>query len=286
MRADIESRVETLKDPGHKEALGRALEAFEGIWNDEICDQARLDLVVEVAGGASSTLWSPGMEMLVQLASCHEAARDAFLALARSRKATQRFAAIAVMDDRLPRPIVLDVLKAGLLDKSAKVKGHAFMRCNDLAARELVEEMTRAAATLEGKAREHADWYLAMMRDGYALELAEDRATISITYPWGTISSAMVTLEEAAPDRIEATIARLRKQAEDDHAWGEMFRARQEAAEKAQAEERARLEKAAAERERVRELEREAAEAERRARVAAKAAERQRLGSLQPASEE
>jgi hypothetical protein len=276
----------TLKDPEHKEALGRALDAFEGIWNDDTCDKARLDVVVEVAGAAATTLWSSGMEMLVQLASRDEAARDAFVVLARSRKASQRFAAIAVMDGRLPRPIVLDVLKAGLFDKSTKVRGHAFMRCNDLGAKELVEEMTRVAATLEGKAREEADWYIAMTRDGYALELGEDRAWITITYPWGSIKSAMVTLEEAAPDRIEATIARLRKEAEDDHAWGERLRARDEAREAAEAERREQLEKAAAERERVRDAAREVAEAERRERVAKAAAERERLGRIQPGSED
>ncbi|WP_272425168.1 hypothetical protein [Polyangium jinanense] len=232
-----------MKDPKPKEALGLALAAFEGIWKDGTCDQARLDVVVGVAGAASTLLWSSGMEMLVQLASRDSSALEAFLALATSRKAGQRFAAIAAMDNRLPRATVLDVLRAGLLDKSSKVKMRAFLRCNDLAAKELVRDMTNVALGMEGKAREEADWYLALTRDGYVIEPDVDRATITIVYPWGSIISSPVLLEETTPERIEATLARLRKEAEDDHAWGERLRVRDEAQKKAErehAEERSR----------------------------------------------
>jgi len=215
--AALRNFIDQQTDPAQKAALARAVEAFEGMLRDSTCDTARLGAVVEVAGAKERALWDAGTEMLVELASRHELAREAFVALARSRKAGQRYAAIALVDDRLPRPLVLDVLKAGLTDTSTKVRDHAFVRCNDLAARELVDEMAKVAATLAGKARESAEFYLALTRDGYLVKPGGTSASVVFMAP-GRMISRFVSPDEVTPDRIAATVARLRKEDEEEQA--------------------------------------------------------------------
>ncbi|MDC0667204.1 hypothetical protein [Nannocystis radixulma] len=209
--------IARLTDPTQKQALTRGVDAFEAMLRESTCDAERLRIVVELAGANAMTLWNSGAEMLLELASRHEPARAAFLALARSPTAQQRFTAIALLDDRLPRPLVLDMLAAGLADRSARVRRHAFVRCNDLDARELVDEMTKVAAHLTGKAREEAEFYLALVRDGCVVELDGAHPRIVFMTP-GTLDprtkdmvSTRVPAEEATPDRLAATLARLRQ---------------------------------------------------------------------------
>ncbi|MBZ5713311.1 hypothetical protein [Nannocystis pusilla] len=209
--------IAQLTDPAQKQALTRGVDAFEAMLRESTCDAERLRIVVELAGASAATLWNSGAEMLLELASRHELARAAFLALARSPTAQQRFTAIALLDDRLPRPLVLEMLAAGLADRSARMRRHAFIRCNDLDARELVDDMTRVAATLTGKARESAEFYLALVRDGCVVELKGAYASVVFMAPGKldprakSMVSMRVPAEEAPPDRLAATLARLRE---------------------------------------------------------------------------
>ena len=173
----------------------------------------QLESVVEGASSPRGLLRNNATKLLMKLSGRWPIAADAISNMFCSRQAHVRFAALCSLGRETPVSVTEALLKAGLRDKSSRVRWKAADRANCLERRNLVPEIN-AALNVESndKARRSIELDLRMLRDGYWVE-HESPGWTSVTARLhnGGITCRAVSNDEFRAKGLEGILAELRK---------------------------------------------------------------------------
>src|SRR5262245_6765167 len=157
-------------------------------------------------------VWNNATTLLKLLGERFDDAALSILEMSKNPKAHARFCALCCLGEKTNGDIVRTVIKAGVRDKSAKVRWKAVERARDLQLIELVPEITAALNTEKhGKTRSTIEFELRLLRDGYILEPEnQNRYLLTVSYHRGT-RMRYISDEKLKAEGIETLVAKLRK---------------------------------------------------------------------------
>lgn len=157
-------------------------------------------------------LWNNATDLLMKLSGRWPAAADAIATMFSSTQAHVRFAALCSLGSQTPVAVTDTLLKAGLRDKSSRVRWKAADRADRLERRNLVPEITAALAVeSDDKARRSIELDLRMLRDGYWVKPESPGRSAVTARRYNGIASRTVTDDELRDKGLEAILAELRK---------------------------------------------------------------------------
>jgi hypothetical protein len=185
-----------------------ALDSFEVLRRARKISPGQLVAITE----AARCRWVAGSDIggraLAALACKHAAAQQAFRDLVGSRKSHERYQAISRLSERMPKPLLQELLTRGLNDRSKAVRLWAAHKCDTLRLAEMVPEMARRAASEPDAGVKHKlEFHAAMIRDGYLVERKRGgRLTLCVRskYGWNWQDISQQDLESG---RIPALVA-------------------------------------------------------------------------------
>lgn len=186
-------------------------DAFDDAMQSGTLSCEQLQRVVEGASDSRGLLWNNATDLLMKLSGKWPAAADAIAAMFQSPKANIRFAALCSLGRDTPVAVTDALLKAGLSDRSARVRWKAVDRADTLERRNLVPEITAALAVeSDDKARRSMELDLRMLRDGHWVR-PESPQRIRVTARLHNgIASKTVSEDELQTKGLEAILAELR----------------------------------------------------------------------------
>lgn len=177
--------------PEREELALKAIEAFVSF--DARQDVTLLEPLAAAAASTSKAVYEVGAQLLALLARRFEAGRDRWRALATSRLVTSRFRAVAYLDEHMPKPFLLDLVRAGLADSSAKVRAKAVEVADELGLREMLPVLTQMEAEERTElVTEALAYYVPMLRDGFALtSYSADHHYVRFRLPGALVSAPL-----------------------------------------------------------------------------------------------
>jgi hypothetical protein len=147
---------------------------------------------------------------LSELTGRYEAACDAVARMARDAHSEVRLGAILCLGKRTPRRLAVDILRQGLRDPSARVRGKAADWAGRLRLRELVADLEAAAhAEDDSKTAEVIRFALKLLRDGYLIEPQPGGTFAVVAYGRNGITSRLVPRRELRRRGLDAIVAEL-----------------------------------------------------------------------------
>lgn len=187
-------------------------DAYDAAIQSGTLSAEQLQRVVEGASSSRALLWNNATDLLMRLSGRWPAAADAIAAMFGSRQAQVRFAALCSLGRETPAAVTDALLKAGLRDKSSRVRWKAVDRANQFERRNLLPEITAAlAAESDEKVRRSMELDLRMLRDGHWVR-ADAPGWSSVTARLRNgIASRTVSDDEFRAKGLEAILAELRK---------------------------------------------------------------------------
>src|ERR1043166_8978671 len=162
------------REPLLEAELLTVVDAYDTAKQGRTLKPEELQLIADAASDSRALLWQNAVAFMGVLSEQWPEANAAILAMAQSRKAHVRFNALCCLGESTPFSTVEQVLKSGLRDKSARVRGKAADRMGQLRKLEFVPELTAALTNeRDPKARSTMEFELRLLRDGYILEPAQ-----------------------------------------------------------------------------------------------------------------
>ena len=187
-------------------------DAYDAATESGALSAAQLERLVEGASDTRALLWNNATNLLMKLSGRWPEAAEAIATMFRSRRAHVRFAAICSLGRETPVAITDTLLKAGLCDKSSRVRWKAVDRANQLERRNLVPEITAALASeSDAKARGSMELDLRMLRDGHWVRSESPGRLLVTARLRNGISSRMVSDDELRAKGLDAILAELRR---------------------------------------------------------------------------
>jgi hypothetical protein len=187
-------------------------DAYDAAMQDGMLSAEQLQRVVDGASDPRALLWNNATDLLMKLSGKWPAAADAIATMFRSGKAHVRFAALCSLGRETPVDVTDALMKAGLMDKSSRVRWKAVDRANTLERRNLVPEITAAlAAESDDKARGSMELDLRMLRDGHWVRPESPGRTSVMARLHNGIASKTVDDDELKSKGLEAILAELRR---------------------------------------------------------------------------
>ena len=199
------------RDPQEEAALLAVADAYDAAMQIGTLSTEQLQRVVEGASSRRALLWNNATYLLMMLSGRWPAAADAIVSMSRNRQAHVRFAALCSLGRETPAAITDAALKAGLCDRSSRVRWKAADQANRLERANLVAEIIAAmAAETDDKARGSIELHLRMLRDGHWVR-PESPGWSSVTARrHDGIASRSVSDEELRSKGLESILAELR----------------------------------------------------------------------------
>jgi hypothetical protein len=157
-------------------AIGlQAIDAFDRLADSGLLDDTSLRHVIAAATCPASAVWGVGCDLLFVLAKTHPTARDAIRTILASKQMSPRWQIIASVHGRyrteLPYEFILEVLRTGLADKSAKVRRFAIDRGASAELLDLLPDLLALRSNeQDAKVLDSLAFYIPLLRDGYRLE--------------------------------------------------------------------------------------------------------------------
>jgi hypothetical protein len=131
-----------------------------------------LQIVVDAASSPHTVQRDTAVGVLATLSCEYLSAADAVLAMSKSKKSNVGFAAACSLAKKTPTKITDAVLKSLLLDTSINVRWKAAEVASSLVRRKLLSDLAAAlSAETHPKVKRSMQFSLALLRDGYKLEL-------------------------------------------------------------------------------------------------------------------
>lgn len=170
LRDYLRKRYPELEPP-----LLAAIDAFDTILDENRIDATLMAPVIEAASSSRRPLYENATPLLGELAASHAIALDSVGRMASDPRSHVRFNAILCLTKATPLEFRLDLLRQGLRDKSAKVRGKAADWAGRLRLRDLVPDLEAAfASEKNAKAKQTIEFDLRLLRDGHILKPAVD----------------------------------------------------------------------------------------------------------------
>jgi hypothetical protein len=195
------------KCPELRPALQAALEAIDG---DEEVTPHLLAPLVEAVCSARQCLMECAACFLSELTGRYEAARDAVARMAGDARSEVRLGAILCLGRRTPRPLALAIVREGLRDGSARVRGKAADWAGRLRLHELLPELEVAAAGEDdAKVKSISELSSKLLRDGRLIEPQPDGSFAVVAYGRNGIASRLVPRRELRWRGLDAIVEEL-----------------------------------------------------------------------------
>jgi len=189
-----------------------AADAYDAAIRDGKLSAEQLQCIVEGASSPRALLRNNATELLTKLSGRWPEAADAISNMFCSRQSHIRFAALCSLGRETPADVTDALLRAGLCDKSSRVRWKAADRANHLERRNLVPEINAALnAESDGKARRAMELDLRMLRDGYWVKPASPGRTSVTARLHNGIASRTVSNVELRAKGLESILAELRE---------------------------------------------------------------------------
>jgi hypothetical protein len=152
-----------------------AINAYDRILDKKRLDAKSLAPIVEAASSSRRPLYENATEFLAGLTADYALARESVEGMAANSRNHVRFNAILCLNEATPLDFTLRIIRQGLQDKSANVRGKAADWAGRLRLRQVVSDLEAAFAVEKNKeARETIEFELRLLRDGYILERDEE----------------------------------------------------------------------------------------------------------------
>jgi hypothetical protein len=158
-----------------------AIDAYDTIQEENRLDAGLLAPIVAAASSSRRPLYENVTEFLGKLTTEYALARQSVETMAVDSRSHVRFNAILCLTKTTPLDFTLRIIRQGLRDKSATVRGKAADWTGRLRLRQVVPDLEAAFAVEKNtKARETIEFELRLLRDGYILE-QEENGTFCVT---------------------------------------------------------------------------------------------------------
>jgi hypothetical protein len=163
------------RQPDLEPQLLAAIDAYDTIQQENRLDAGRLAPIVAAASSSRRPLYENAAEFLGKLTGKYALARESVEKMAVDSRSHVRFNAILCLKKATPLDFTLRIIRQGLRDKRANVRGKAADWAGRLRIREVVPDLEAAFAVEKNKkARETIEFELRLLRDGYILEQEKD----------------------------------------------------------------------------------------------------------------
>lgn len=212
-RAKIEAWLQGrggARDPQLEGTLLAVAEAYDRVKETGKLEAEQLRLIVEGAASAQVAIWETCVHLLGNLSAEWPEAAGAVLAMSTNRKAQVRFNGLCCLTSGTPAAIVKTMLKAGLVDKSSKVRWKAAAVIDKLGLVDLLPNLAAAlAAEQDAKTKSTLEYHLLLLRDGYILQPGPGGISqVTARIPRGSITRG-VTADELRAKGIAAIVSEL-----------------------------------------------------------------------------
>jgi len=204
------ARVIRTRYPDVEVLLTAAFDAYDAIVEAGAVTPDLLAPIVASVESSRRPVYENTVDLLRRLSENHGAALAAIEKLARDRRAHVRFNAILCLGKETPGDFTLSILRAGLRDKSARVRQKAADWAGRLRSRDMVPDLAEASKVeADPKTRETIEFELRLLRDGYIIEPAEDGVFSITTHSRSGVRGCHVTQATLEQRGIEAIVAEL-----------------------------------------------------------------------------
>ena len=199
------------RKPADEAALLAAADAFDAAQLSGRLAKSQLQQIVDGASSKGTLAWANSTDLLKVLSGQFAEAAAAIVEMSKHRQAHVRFNALCCLGKKTPTDTVHAVIRAGLIDKSSRVRWKAADRAHSLRAVELVPEITAALkAEKHDKTRATIESELRLLRDGYLVDQSNnDGFYVTISYAGGACSR-FINAKEMETQGIEAIVAKMR----------------------------------------------------------------------------
>jgi hypothetical protein len=193
--------------------LMAAVDAFDAAQESGRLLPEQLAAIVAALSSPRRPLYENVCGLMGTLSANHPEAEAAILAMSRSPKSHVRFNALICLNKSTPAGTMEQVLKAGLLDKSARVRIKATDWICGLRKAEFVHELAAALlAERQSDVRRTMSFVLRLLRDGYILEEVEqDCKSVTVLTEEGGVRNRIFTEETLRTQGIDAVVIELRR---------------------------------------------------------------------------
>jgi hypothetical protein len=205
------------KEPAERMAM--ALAAIDAL---EACKRgvnaAKLRPLVIAASSPHKLVYETGCNLLVWLAARHTAAQQCFQEMARDKKATARFHAVAFLDEEhFPEPLRREIVQLALGDRSPNVRLKGIERAEQFEFTEFIPRLEEMQRTETNKSvRETLAMLLPLLRDGFILHPSGNgNYFLSVRRPKGTLGALFISEKHYSEEFVRQQVARLRAKASE-----------------------------------------------------------------------
>jgi hypothetical protein len=199
------------RDPEAEADLLAVADAYDAAMQSGTLSPEQLQRVIDGASDSRALLWNNATDLLKKLSGTWPAAADAMVTMFRSRKAHVRFATLCSLGRETPVTVTDALLKAGIRDKSSRVRWKAVDRANILERRNLVADIAAALAVEpDDKARRSMELDLRMLRDGHWVRPHSHGWSSVTARLHNGIASRTVSDDELRIKGLEAVLSELR----------------------------------------------------------------------------
>jgi hypothetical protein len=187
-----------------------AINAFDTVLDENRLDATLLAPIVEAASSSRRPLYENATGFLGKLTAEYALARESVERMALDARSHVRFNAILCLKKATPLDFTFRLIRQGLRDKSANVRGKAADWAGRLRIREFVPDLEAAfTAEQNAKAKQVIEFELRLLRDGYILETAPDDGYNVTAFSSNGIGSRWVASSELEQRGIQDIIAEL-----------------------------------------------------------------------------
>jgi hypothetical protein len=200
------------RDPKIEKEILVIASIYDEIQESQILSDGQLQLIVDGASSSNGLMWNSVSALLRKLVEQWPSAGEAIVRMSQSPKANVRFSAICSLGKGTPAHISDSVLKAGLIDKAAKVRSKAGERADMLNKVNLVPNLEAAHASETNElVKKSLELSLRMLRDGYWVKTRPDGQTTITVKKSNGISSRFVSEEELKTKGVDNVVEELRR---------------------------------------------------------------------------
>jgi hypothetical protein len=193
--------------PELEQPLLAAIDRYDAIGETAKISPDLLKPIVEAASSQRRPLYENVTTLLGQLTEHYQEARDAVAAMSVDSRSLVRFNAILCLGSSTPLAFVLELLRRGLHDKSARVRQKASDWAGRLRLRDVVPDLESALpGERNSKTKETMSFVLRLLRDGYTLELDGDGFVLCTFRHNGGVTCRFVSRSEAQTRGIDAIV--------------------------------------------------------------------------------
>jgi hypothetical protein len=201
------------------ERMAMALAAVDAL---EACKRGvsatTLRPLVIAASSPHKLVFETGCNLLVWLAARHTAAQDCFRNMARDKKATARFHAVAFLDEEhFSEPLRREIVQLALDDRSPSVRLKGIERAEQFRFTDFLPRLEEMQRTETNKGvRQTLAMHLPILRDGFFLRPAGDgNYLLIVRRRGGELGGPFISKKHYSEEFVRQQVARLRAEASE-----------------------------------------------------------------------